>query len=268
MRTAVSRRRWWFRRSWIVGAALLGSAGIGAAWVAAERSATASCREFALPDTEVWLALGQSNAANHAELRYSAGPQVGAFDGRACLAARDPLPGGDGSGGSLWTPLAQVWVSERRAKRVLVAVTAQAATPIADWAPGSHLHRRALQTIDALERRGLRVTRILWIQGEADAILGTNGDLYGRGLSAALEPLHRRSGAPIFLPLVSRCGDAASPAIRAAQERVIADHGWALPGPDLDQVGPEQRYERCHLNRSGQVEAVALWRAALRETGI
>jgi hypothetical protein len=267
MDTAVSPETSWRRLRWPLGGALLGIVAIGGTWMAGEHQAEASCHAFASPNTEVWLALGQSNAANHAEVRYSAGSNVGAFNGRSCVTARDPLPGGDGKGGSLWTPLAQALTNERRAERVLIAVVAQAATPLADWAPGSRLHRRATETVEALERRGLRVTRILWVQGEADAILGTGGDPYRLGLSAALEPLHSRTRAPVMISLVSQCGDAASPAIRKAQARVIADEPWAFAGPDLDRIGPQGRYQRCHFGRRGHAQAVALWLAALRGTG-
>ncbi|HYJ28941.1 MAG TPA: sialate O-acetylesterase [Allosphingosinicella sp.] len=222
------------------------------------------CQAFAAPGNEVWLGLGQSNAANFTQDRGKAVAAVGAYDGRRCRTARDPLPGADGDGGSLWTPLAQAWVSERRAARVLITVTALSATSIADWQPGGELHRRALARIDALARRGLTVTRILWVQGEADAILGTAGADYERRLRAALEPLHRASGAPVYIARVGRCGDAFSPAVRAAQDSMIASRNWARPGPDLDLIGPADRHERCHFARSGQRRAVALWLDALR----
>ena len=212
--------------------------------------------------------LGQSNAANFAEVRHRGGTAVGAFDGRGCAEAADPLPGADGSAGSLWVPLARAWVEERRTSRVLIAATAQSSTSVSRWTPGTRLHRRALNRIAALERRGLRVTRILWIQGEADAILHTPGAAYREALKATLEPLHRRAGAPVFIALASRCGDARSPAIRLAQERVIADENWALPGPDLDTIEAAHRFERCHFARDGQAQAVALWLRALRTTGI
>jgi hypothetical protein len=160
-----------------------------------------------------------------------------------------------------------VWLDEGRAERVLVAVSAREATSVAQWAPGSPLHRRALDTVEALERRGLRVTRILWVQGEADVILDTEGSRYRQGLIDTLAPLHKATGAPVYISLIGRCGDVASPAIRSAQERVIAERGWALPGPDLDRIGAAERFERCHFARSGQARAVALWLAALRGTG-
>ena len=239
-------------------------AGCLAAWLIARARDAASCRPFAAPGTEIWLALGQSNAANFAQDRSDGGPGVGAFDGRGCAPARDPLPGADGDGGSLWTPLARAWVLERRAPRVLIAATAQSATSVAEWQPGQRLHRRALATIEALSKRGLRVTRILWVQGEADAILETPGGVYERRLAAALEPLHRASGAPVHIARVGRCGDAFSPAVRAAQDGIVASRDWARAGPDLDRIGPEERHERCHFARSGQRRAVALWLEALR----
>jgi hypothetical protein len=229
-----------------------------------ERADAASCRPFASPETEVWLALGQSNAANHAEVRYTAAPGVAAFDGRRCSPAKDPLPGGDGAGGSLWTPMAQAWVVQGRAKQVLIAVTARSSTSIAEWQPRTRLHRQALEKIEALKRRGLRVHRILWLQGEADVILGTSERDYAQRLAATLEPLHRQTQAPVFIASVGRCGDAASASVPAAQAQVIAAYAWAFAGPNLDAVAAGERYQRCHFARAGQARAVNLWLAALR----
>jgi hypothetical protein len=203
-----------------------------------ETSARRSCAPFQAPGTEVWLALGQSNAGNHAEIGMEAGPQVSAFEEGRCLAARDPLPGSDGDGGSVWTPLAELWARSGKSERVLVAVTAKAATSIAEWQPGGSLNDRAQGTIAALQRRDLKVSRILWLQGEADAIAGTSETDYAEGLAAALEPLSRAAAAPVFIATVGRCGNDISPAVRAAQARVVAASDWALPGPDLDLHHP------------------------------
>ncbi|HEY0014355.1 MAG TPA: sialate O-acetylesterase [Allosphingosinicella sp.] len=251
------------RRAAAFAAILCLVAAAGALLWLSRASEAASCRPFAAPGTEVWLALGQSNAGNHAQRRSEAGPDVAAFDGARCVAARDPLPGADGSGGSLWMPLAQRWVGEGRAPRVLVAVVAKGATPVAEWQPGEPLHRRALAAVAALQRRGIRVTRILWVQGEADAIYGTAGETYARNLVAALQPLHAATGAPAWIAQAGRCGQAFSPAVRAAQAHVAAAHPWTRPGPDLDAIGAADRFERCHFAASGQARAVALWRDAL-----
>ncbi|MEA3017216.1 MAG: hypothetical protein QOI38_1938 [Sphingomonadales bacterium] len=240
------------------GAAALLAAAL-AALMAVRAGDEASCRAFSGPRTEVWLVLGQSNAASHAQARTRAGPAVAAFDGRRCVAARDPLPGGTGAGGSLWPALADAWARRGGAGRILVAMVAQESTPVARWQPGGRLHRRALRTIEALRDRGLPVDRIFWIQGETDAILGTGEADYAQGLRSALAPLHRASGAPVWIALASRCGDAVSPGVRAAQAAAPARHGWARAGPDLDRIGGDGRYERCHFARPGQARAVRLW---------
>jgi hypothetical protein len=255
------------RRAAAAAAILCLAASAGALlWTSRERNA-AACRPFAAPGAEVWLALGQSNAGNHAERRSAAGPEVGAFDGRSCVAARDPLPGGDGDGGSLWTPLAARWVREGRAPHVLVAVVSREATPVSVWQPGKPLHRRAVAAIAALQRRGLRVRRILWVQGEADAIHGTGGAAYASSLTAALQPLHAATGAPVWIARTGRCGDAFGPAVRDAQARVAAAYPWTRHGPDLDLIGPDERFERCHFAAPGQARAVDLWHAALGPSG-
>jgi len=196
----------------------------------------------------------------------AAGERVAAFEGGRCRPARDPLPGGDGEGGSVWTPLADQWVRRGRAERIVIAMTAQSATSVADWQPKGRLHERAQSTIAALQKRGLHVSRILWLQGEADAILNTSGAAYFNGLVAALEPLARSAGAPVLVATVGRCGSGFSSAVREAQARVVREKQWAFPGPDMDLVPDTRRYQRCHYAQAGLAQAVSLWAAALEQT--
>lgn len=219
-----------------------------------------SCGAFRQPGSEVWLALGQSNAANSARVRYRGTPGVMTFDGRRCLPAVDPLPGASGGDGSVWTALANDVVANGHAARVLVVSRAEGSTAIADWLPGAALFGRVTATIAGLDRAGLRVDRVFWQQGEADAILSTPGPLYAERLRRVTEAVHRATGAPVIVAVSGWCGDVYAADIRAAQ---IAAAGWpwVRPGPETDLV--EGRWQRCHFDAEGQQQAVVLWRKAL-----
>jgi Carbohydrate esterase, sialic acid-specific acetylesterase len=220
----------------------------------------ASCASLRVPGSEVWLALGQSNAANSAEVRYRGAPGVWAFDGRRCVAASDPLRGASGTAGSLWVPLANRVVADGGASAVLIVSRAEGTTAIIDWLPGGTLFGRAVAAVAGVERAGLRVSRVLWQQGEADAIIGTSAKSYAERLGQVTGALHRITGAPVHVAVSGWCGDYYAPDVRAAQ-RAAARRVSVRAGPDTDLVAG--RRELCHFDAAGQIEAAGLWRKAL-----
>ncbi len=222
-----------------------------------------ACAIFAAPGSEVWLTIGQSNAANHGEQRFGAARGVFAFDVHSCLPARDPLPGASGQGGSVWVPLAAHWIAEGRANRVLIVSRAEESTTIAQWQPGRALFGRVVAAVSGLRRSGLRVTRVLWSHGESDAQLGTSGAHYAAELDRLAAGLRQQGvSVPMTVAVSSVCGPSRSAAIRAAQLAADRQPGM-LAGPDLDAIAPSQRYERCHFRETGQIAAARLWAVAL-----
>src|SRR5262249_42279517 len=127
------------------------------------------------PDTGVFLVMGQSNAANHGDRRHTAGDQVFAFDffRTQATVASDPLPGGSGTGGSVWTRLGDPLISGGVFKRVLFIPIAYGGTYAADWAPNGTMSRRTAMALARLRRtlgsRVVNVSAVLWQQGEAEA---------------------------------------------------------------------------------------------------
>lgn len=241
---------------WIISLALLA----GLAWWLRPDPA---CAIFQTPGSEVWLTIGQSNAANHGEHRFAGARGVFAFDGRSCLPARDPLPGASGTGGSVWIPLAARWIAEGRASRVLIVSRAEQSTTIAQWQPGGALFGRVVAAAAGLERSGLRVSRVLWSHGESDAHFGTSGARYAAGLDRLAAALRRQGvSVPMNVAVSSVCGPSRSPAIRAEQLAAGGRVGL-ITGPDLDLIPPTERYERCHFRETGQISAARLWAAAL-----
>lgn len=222
-----------------------------------------SCAAFQQTGSEVWLAIGQSNAANHAEQRMTGVKGVYAFDGKRCAPATDPLPGASGGGGSVWVALANRWIESGKADRILLISRAKESTAIAEWQPGGALFGRIAKVRRELDERQLRVRRILWVQGESDAALGTSQQAYSQALAALVTGL-RRIGldAPVHVALASICGPSSNSAVRRAQLSSVGDNGVRL-GPDLDRIGTADRYERCHFTASGQRAAVDAWTAAL-----
>lgn len=230
--------------------------------VAARTAPTTPCSVLAPRGTRVLLALGQSNAGNHGEQNPVIAAPIRLFAESACLWATDPLPGSTGNGGSVWSRLPTALEQRGMSQPVMLSVMGVDATSIDDWTRrGSALRIRLETHLRSMVAAGLVPEFVLWQQGEADALRGTSGPAYLKGLAELAQMLHA-SGvrAPIVLAHSTRCRSEPNAAIRAATlEAVQADPRFRL-GPDTDVlVGAAFRHDGCHLSVSGLDEAARLW---------
>ena len=210
---------------------------------------------------------GQSNAANYGAPRRSGGAGVYAFADGQLFTAIDPLPGGDGYGGSIWTRLGARLAQLGHYDAITFAVVAQGSTRIDDWTPGGRCHDRLSETLRELARRGLPVDFILWQQGEEE---GRQAASSGRTYETALASLQDicRQLAPTATFLAAQAtfedGTAANEQIRLAQAAGALARS-AAPGPDLDDLGVDFRRDGIHFNSRGLDAAADRWLESLRE---
>jgi hypothetical protein len=212
----------------------------------------------------VALIVGQSNAANYGETRGTAPSGVFNFYRGKCYVARDPLLGADGYRGSVWTRMASRLKAEGVFDRIVLAPVAIASSTVDDWAPGGKLFPRIEAALSFLAERNLRVTHVLWHQGETDAARGLPGEIYRAQLAELISFLEARTQAKIFVSQATVCASAPSPEIRDAQEAVLNDARGVLRGVDTDQLGPAWRVDGCHLSDRGLARAGDLWAERLR----
>jgi hypothetical protein len=218
----------------------------------------------------VALVFGQSNAGNWGESRRTAGPRVFSFFRGRIARARDPLPGANGEGGSVWTRLGDRLISAGLYDRVVFVPASIGATEIALWAPGGLLHEDLLRNVREARQAGYTFTHLLWHQGESDAALGTSQEDYERRFLAMLKAI-RELGvhAPAFVALATRCGDyRPNGTIRAAQRGVARPSLGIFPGPDTDRLDGELRYDGCHFSDAGLEAHAELWLRVIREHGV
>ena len=222
----------------------------------------------ALPSARrlVLVVAGQSNAANYGETRRAAGYRVFAFNRGEVYTAVDPLPGGDGDGGSIWTRLGARLAMTDEYDAVIIAVVAQGSTSLKDWTPGGSCHQRLLETLQQLAAAKLPADYFLWQQGESEAgAPAAAGPAYLR----ELQQLHQtcRQVFPQVVFVAAHATYGASPAlneqIRLAQA-AAADLPGALPGPDLDALGGAFRSDGIHFNDGGLSAAADLWFVSLK----
>lgn len=218
------------------------------------------------PRTMVALVFGQSNAANWGETRHRAHPRVRVFFRGRWSPAADPLPGADGTGGSVWTRLGDKLIAAGLYDRVIWVPAAIGGTEIAQWAPGGRLHKDLLRNVREARQAGLVFTHLLWQQGESDAYLNTSPETYQAHFVEMLAAIRALGvDAPVFIALATRCGEyPPSESIRSAQLGVVNPSARIFLGPDADQLDEAYRYDGCHFSAQGLEAMADLWLEVLR----
>jgi hypothetical protein len=223
------------------------------------------CARFG-PDAQrsaVLLTGGQSNAANYGQLPIAPRDAVfnfSWFDGR-CYRARDPLLGPDGNGGSVWTRLGDLLVSRKQYDQVLIVPIAVGGSALRRWPPGGDLHSRVVDAKLRLDAAGIRITHVLWHQGERDAELDTPADEYSARFGAFVSGLRELGiDAPVYAAIASACNGPGRESIRAAQRALPERFPGVHAGPDTDTLDRfEYRYDGCHFSDAGLDAHARLW---------
>jgi hypothetical protein len=215
-------------------------------------------------DTGVLLILGQSNAANQAQKRFTTHyPKdvVNYFDGK-CYVASSPLLGATGQGGEFVTPLADQLISQGTYKTVVIIAAAVGGSPISRWQRDGDLNESLIALIKGV-RDKYQITDVIWHQGETDAAYPyyTSTKLYVSSfssLSGTLSDLKVR--APIFVSIATRWCHAGpnwtevNPV--SIGQRMVVNNRSIFLGANTDQlVELNDRYDTCHFSETGQMKA-------------
>lgn len=233
-----------------------------------ERPSSRPCHSAQEPGLRL-LMLGQSNAANHGQPSQprSAAAAALVFDGHGCFAMQDPLPGGTGSGASIWSQLPAALGRQGIAGPIEISVLGVESTTINEWARASSpLHQRLRQQLTALQNARWQPDLVLWQQGEADAMAGTSAAAYQHDFEQLLITLQSHGiKAPVMTALSTYCagrqeaGDAAASVIRAALTDLPRRLPQVVVGPDTDRLINQHRWQKCHFSATGLSAAAELW---------
>jgi hypothetical protein len=212
--------------------------------------------------TAVILILGQSNGANSGDTRYVPRNRVfnlNVFDGQ-CYVATDPLLGTTESGGNFATRMADMMIEQGYFDNVVLMPISVGGSRIEEWTTGGARHRRLQVAIKRAIDYELVFSHVLWHQGESNSGEDANTELY----IACFKNIHSalRSygvGAPIYVAQATVCNSPPNETIRFAQRAVVDPSVGIFAGPDTDTIGPEDRYDRCHMAESGLIKHAGLW---------
>jgi carbohydrate esterase-like sialic acid-specific acetylesterase len=230
--------------------------------------------------TAVLLLMGQSNAGNHAGQRFRSehgDALINFFDGR-CYVAASPLLGSDGTSGEYWTQLGNLLLDRGSFDQVVLAPAAVAGSEVSRWAPGGDLNGAVLETVSQVQRRGFRVTHVLWVQGEIDYVKGTKEkDYRDRFLSMVSSLRSHGVAAPVYVSVATKClGVASNGGTRFhSADNPVARAQLALPDPGANLrsgvnsdalLGDLDRFDECHFSSSGEQKVARAWADLLSTT--
>jgi len=224
-----------------------------------------SCADVAATRPLVLLALGQSNAGNHGSAPTHAAEPVTVFADGKCVIATDPLPGGTGTGGSIWQRLPALLAQQKESRPIVLSPLAVDATTIDDWTnPSSPLAKRLVSHVASMKHRGLPPDLVLWQQGEADALRGTGSEQYSAGLDRLAAMLTEvGNDAPLVLARSTICRSPPSTEIRTAIEGRVSTNQRFRLGPDTDTLSSDSVRNSCHLTSAGLDSAAKMWATAI-----
>jgi hypothetical protein len=211
-------------------------------------------------DTGVLLIMGQSNAANQAQKKFTThfpNQVVNYFDGR-CYVASSPLLGGTGQDGEFITPLADELISQGTYANIVIIDAAVGGSPISRWQRDGDLNESLIALIKEL-RAKYQITDVIWHQGETDAaaVFRTTTKLYVASFSSLLDTLtDLKVDAPVFIAIATRCSAAdweeGNPT--AIGQRMLIDNRRVFLGANTDKlVELRDRYDACHFSETGQI---------------
>jgi hypothetical protein len=222
-------------------------------------------------DVAVILAAGASNIANEGDPHGCFEPERGVYNfnflnGR-CYVARDPLLGATMARSNVLTRLGDRLVSSGAYQRVLLVPVSYGGTYIAEWTPGGRMYPRLYRALKMLHRAKLNLTHVLWQQGEAEAnqpCSEIDGQLWIKSFGTVVNDIRTHNvTAPIYVALATICRGSFSETIRKAQQSVVRPGNGIFPGPDLDTIGLDQRWDGCHFSIQGMDRAAELWFEAI-----
>jgi hypothetical protein len=224
-------------------------------------------------DTVVILALGQSNAANFGESRYTVScPNVLNFFEGNYYPCADPLKGARGDKGNVWGILGDSLVQLGFAKKVIIAPCAIGGTSIQTWKPGGSNNYLIVETINYLKAKGLTITHVLWHQGESNNTSTlplvqrqTLGNQYRSDFLSLVAQLRSLDvDAPVFPAIATRCAQEPDTVLQRVQRNLADEASGIFNGPDTDALGDEYRFDGCHFSTNGLKAHSALWNGILR----
>lgn len=229
-----------------------------------------SCEKVLGPRTMVALVFGQSNSANAGWGRYTPKHDVYVYYDGKCYQGMDPLPGTNGTGGTVWSRLGDKVIEGGLYDKVLFIACGVGGTSMNQWTPTGELYPRVLDALASLKAANITITHILWHQGENDNGAHTKKDDYKKMFMAMVDDIRKHGvDAPIYVAVATRCGgNQEGFEIQQAQRELVNTTLGIYPGAFSDELTSiDDRPDSCHFTASGLDKHANLWFNAIKYSG-
>jgi len=142
-------------------------------------------------NTAVILSLGQSNAACFGQGTYNCRNDVYEYYKGKVYKAYEPLIGAAGNNGcSVWTRFSDMLIDSGLYKKVIILPIAIGSTSIQCWSDGN-CNEKLRETLQNIVRDSIKITHVIWHQGESDNIENTSKEVYKARLKKILLQLRQ-----------------------------------------------------------------------------
>jgi hypothetical protein len=228
------------------------------------------CNKAMTGKTMVALAFGQSNSANYGQTLMATKRNAYNFYDSKCYKAADPMLGATRNGGSVWTRLGDMLIESGTYDNVIFVTIGVGGSEVKRWAPDGDLNGRIADVARQLEQKKLKLTHLLWHQGESDLHIKTPKDEYKRMFMAMFAGIRKLGiDAPIYVAVATHCGGGGfGGGIQSAQRELVNPALKIYPGADSDKLaGIEDRYDDCHFSASGLKKHAEMWFNAIKLSG-
>ena len=217
-------------------------------------------RQILCPHQTSDTLVGQSNITNFHQEKYESqhGDKVVNFYDGKCYQAASPLIGGNGTTGESLTLMSNLLMKTGKYDQIVIVPAAMGGTKADLWAHGELANKMLIKSLNDVGKT-YQVTHVIWQQGEADLGAGTSRENYKSAFYSMLATIRNKQVmAPVFVSIGTRCSFDEKINVK---DNLIAEALKSLPnisegiwlGVDTDELIDENdRYDRCHFNKSGQ----------------
>ncbi|WP_442588345.1 sialate O-acetylesterase [Pedobacter sp. AW31-3R] len=214
----------------------------------------------------VCLTIGQSNAANFGDGTYVCKNPVYNYYKGDLYMAKEPILGANGPGCSVWTRVADQLIDSGLYKKVIIVPCAIGSTSVQCWAEGD-CKEKLLETLAYLKKDNIKLTHVLWDQGETDNVDKTTKEQYKQRLKQVISMIHEQQPQATFFasitsyfPVNNENPFGISPEITGAQYEVIAELKGVKHGPNTDSLNlAYYRQQDVHFTVKGLNKLAYEW---------
>jgi hypothetical protein len=210
--------------------------------------------------TAILFTFGQSNSACHGQGTYTCRNQVYEYFNGNLYLAKEPLIGATGMDGcSVWTRLADMLIDSGFFKQVVLIPAGIGNTSVQCWSEGE-CNKKLSETLEWISRDRIKVTHIIWHQGESDNLENTSKELYKLRLKTILTQI-RNSGqkADLYVctasyhpAVIGIKGKGTDTIIQQAQIEFVNENPGTKPGANTDEIMYAfDRHDGVHFSTVG-----------------